>query len=442
MRYHCELAWLGGDRAAADVLVEEVDGHITAVTAGVPPPATARRLAGLTLPGLANAHSHAFHRALRSRAQGRGSFWTWREQMYALAGALDPDGLFRVARAVYAEMVLAGITCVGEFHYLHHGPDGHPYDDPTAMAAALAAAAADAEIRLTLLDACYLRGGIGAPPTGVQRRFSDGDVDAWAARVEAAAARLASPTVRMGAAVHSVRAVEPRHVAEVAAVAARHGWPLHAHVSEQPGEQAACLEAYGTTPTGLLSQQGALSTAFTAVHATHATDQDVAALGAAGATACLCPTTERDLADGIGPGARLLAAGARLAVGTDAHVLVEPFEELRALELHERLVTGERGHFTAGTLLGAATLAGHRSLGWPEAGVLAPGAPADLVTVRLDTVRTAGVGAAHALEAAVFAASAADVDHVVVHGRTVVEGGRHRRLDVAAELAGAVEAIT
>ena len=172
--YHCELAWLGGEVAEPDVAVEVAGDRIAAVASGVPAPRGAERLAGLTLPGLANAHSHAFQRALRGRThRGAGSFWTWREQMYALAERLDPDAYRRLARAVFAEMALAGITAVGEFHYLHHGPGGGRYDDPNAMGAALAAAAADAGVRLTLLDACYLHGGIGVEPGQVQRRFAD-----------------------------------------------------------------------------------------------------------------------------------------------------------------------------------------------------------------------------------------------------------------------------
>ncbi|HEY3241489.1 MAG TPA: amidohydrolase family protein, partial [Acidimicrobiia bacterium] len=187
--YHCELAWLGGEQAERDVLVL-VDGErITAVeTAVAERPAAAIRLPGLTLPGLANAHSHAFHRALRGRTHtGPGSFWTWREQMYALAASLDPDSYLQLARATFAEMALAGISAVGEFHYLHHGPGGVPYEDPNAMGAALIAAAADAGIRITLLDTCYLQGGIGAELDDTQRRFADHDALAWEARASALA---------------------------------------------------------------------------------------------------------------------------------------------------------------------------------------------------------------------------------------------------------------
>lgn len=433
--FHCELAWLGGERATPDVLIEVADDRIATVTPSVAAPAGAVRLVGLTLPGLANAHSHAFHRALRGRTQaGTGTFWTWRAQMYEVAERLDPDSYHRLARAVYGEMALAGITCVGEFHYLHHGAGGARYSDPNAMGAALMAAAADAGIRITLLDACYLHGGIGTEPDAVQRRFSDGDAEAWAERASASAA-LESPLARIGAAAHSVRAVDPESIAVVADWAAEHDVPLHAHVSEQTVENDACLAAHGLTPTHLLDKCGALSDRFTAVHATHLTGADVALLGGARCTACFCPTTERDLADGIGPAIRLVEAGAALSIGTDSHAVIDPFEELRAVELHERLLSHRRGNLATTALLHAATGEGHRSLGWPEAGALQPGALADLVSVRLDTVRTAGTDEGHALESVVFAASAADVHHVVVGGRTIVADGSHRSFDVAAELA-------
>jgi formiminoglutamate deiminase len=433
--YHCELAWLGGDRAVADVLVEIDGDRIVAVEPDVSAPPGATRLAGLTLPGLADAHSHAFHRALRARAESAaGTFWTWREDMYALAGVLQPDTYRELARAAFGEMALAGITCVGEFHYLHHDVDGTPYADPNAMAAALAEAAGESGLRITLLDTCYLHGGIGVPVDGVQRRFADDDALSWAARASASLS-LESSTVRVGAAIHSVRAVDPASIEVVTAWAAGHR-SLHAHVSEQPAENDQCRSAYGLTPTELLAERGALGGSFTAVHATHASEHDIELLGSGGCTACLCPTTERHLADGIGPARALRDAGASLAIGSDSHAVVDLFEEARAVELDERLASLVRGSHDAPSLLRAATVHGHECLGWPEAGRIEAGAIADLVTVALDSVRTAGAGPA--LETAVFAATAADVRHVVAGGRVVVDGGTHVALDVAAELSRAV----
>jgi formiminoglutamate deiminase len=440
-RYHCELAWLGGDRPAADVLVEVVDGRIASVSTEAPASPDAVRLAGLTLPGLANAHSHAFHRALRGRTHaGSGSFWTWRDQMYALAEALDPDGYHALARAVFAEMALAGVTCVGEFHYLHHGRGGVPYTDPNEMGAALIAAAAAAGVRITLLDTCYLRGGHGTALHPVQRRFADADADAWAERT-AAADSLTGDGARLGAAVHSVRALDARSIARVASVAAERRQVLHAHVSEQPAENDQCLAEHGATPVGLLARLGVLGPSFTAVHATHLTTDDIARLGRAGCCTCACPTTERDLADGVGPFAELVAAGSRLSLGSDSHAVIDLFDEARAVELDARLVTRHRGNHGAATLLAAATTDGHHSLGWSDAGRIEVGARADLVSIRLDSVRLAGTRAADAVPAVVFAATAADVHHVVADGRAIVSGGAHRTIDVARELHEAIDAL-
>jgi formiminoglutamate deiminase len=421
----CELAWLGAHEAQAGVVLELAGDRIARIEVGVAsPPAGAQRLAGLTLPGLANAHSHAFQRGLRGRTHGAtGSFWTWREQMYALAERIDPDGYLALARATFGEMALAGITLVGEFHYLHHGPGGRRFDDPNAFGSAVIQAAAEVGVRLTLLDACYLEGGLD--------RFRDGSPEAWVARVDGL---TEGPQMRVGAAIHSVRAVDPAGAAVVADWAAARERPLHAHVSEQPRENEECLARHGATPTAVLQEAGALEATFTAVHATHLTGADVALLGGAGATCCLCPTTERDLADGIGGARALVDAGARLAVGSDSQAVIDLLEEARAIELDERLATGVRGVHSAAELLRAATAGGYASLGWPEGGALAEGGLADLATVGLDTVGLAGTDAVHAVSSVVFAGTAADVRDVMVGGRWIVREGRHVTLDVASEL--------
>ncbi|MGD9485561.1 formimidoylglutamate deiminase [Streptomyces sp. TRM70308] len=438
--YWAEHAWVE-HRVEHGVVLDVADGRLRAVRRGVPAaPPGARVLRGLTLPGLANAHSHAFHRALRGTVQaGRGTFWTWRDAMYRVADRLTPDTYYALARATYAEMALAGITCVGEFHYLHHAPGGRRYADPNAMGRALIAAAADAGVRLTLLDTCYLSAGFGQPPTRAQQRFSDGSADAWAER---ASALTADATTRVGAAIHSVRAVPAEELAAVHRWAAARHAPLHVHLSEQPAENQACLAAHGRTPTELLADHGVLGPRTVAVHATHLTESDIAALGDSGTGVCMCPTTERDLADGIGPAAELERAGSPLSLGSDSHAVIDLLEEARAMELDERLRTRTRGHWTAAGLLRAATASGHTALGWPEAGRLAPGAPADFTTVALDTVRTAGPAPHRAAETAVFAAGAADVRHTVVAGRMVVRDGAHRDVpDPAAALASAVAAV-
>ncbi|MEI8240101.1 MAG: formimidoylglutamate deiminase [Actinomycetota bacterium] len=420
------------------MLVEVEADRILRVTPEQPWRPSALRLDGLTLPGFANAHSHAFHRALRARTQvGTGSFWSWRDQMYSLASVLTPDRYYELARAVYGEMVLAGITCVGEFHYLHHAPGGVPYADANAMSAALVAAAAEAGIRITLLDTCYLHGGVGVAPNDVQRRFSDLSAEKWIRRVEQARS-LESPMSRVGAAIHSVRAVDPDSIDLIARWSHSAKLPLHAHVSEQPLENQQCEDAFGCTPTELLARHGALTEQFTAVHATHLQPRDITLYGSNHCTICMCPTTERDLADGIGPARALRDAGAWLSLGSDSHAVIDMLEEARALELDERLASNVRGQHDTVSLLAASTHQGHASLGWDFAGRIEQGALADLVTVRLDTVRTAGAAADHVLNSAVFAATAADVRHVVVSGEVVVADGWHVRLDVGAGLARSI----
>lgn len=436
--YWCERAWRGPDAEPSDAvsgdivegLVVEVDGGRIAATSVAPePPSGAIGLVGLTIPGFANCHSHAFHRALRGRAQRqRGTFWTWRETMYDIAARLDPDSYLRLATAVFREMALAGITAVGEFHYLHHDRGGAAYADANAMGRAVVQAAREAGLRIALLDTCYLSAGFGEEADGVQRRFSDGSAERWASRVAALDAD-AAPDVVVGAAIHSVRAVPRDELGVVAA--ARPFAPLHVHLSEQPAENEACLARHGVTPTRLLAMEGVLAERTTAVHATHLTPDDIALLGAAGCTVDFCPTTERDLADGVGPSVALRDAGATLTLGTDSHAVIDLNEEMRAVELNERLASGRRGSWSAGELLRAATTDGHRSLGFADAGRIAPGFWADLVTIDLATPRTAGTGGG--LETAVFAASSADIVHVVASGRPIAPDpeGVGRLLDEA-----------
>ncbi|HSU73902.1 MAG TPA: formimidoylglutamate deiminase [Terrabacter sp.] len=435
--FWCESAWLTGGFVDRVRLVTQ-DGLFKDVQVDADPEPGDVRLAGVTLPGMANAHSHAFHRALRGRANGGGgNFWSWREQMYAAAEQLNPDTYFALARAVFAEMVLAGITVVGEFHYVHHRPGGHPYGDPNAMGLAVRQAATEAGIRLTLLDTCYLEGGLnGGGHVELhpgQRRFSDGTVEAWAARMSAR--RPGSDRVRLGAAIHSVRAVRREDLPKV--VEAAGDLPLHVHLSEQHGENLACQMYYGATPTQLLDEAGALGAHATAVHATHLEDHDIELLGGTGTGACFCPTTERDLADGIGPARALHDAGSPLSLGSDQHVVIDPFEELRGMEMHERLLTNERDRFSANDLLLAASFNGYRALGWSDGGHLSKGALADFVTVRADTVNTAGA----ARDQIIYACVASDVSTVVVGGDVVVSDGHHRMGDVGRMLVGAIDRL-
>jgi formiminoglutamate deiminase len=440
---------------------------ITSVRTGVPVGEApgARRLGGdVCLPGFVNAHSHAFHRALRGVSEtAAGSFWTWRELMYTAAGRLDPDSYRELASLVYVEMLLAGYTAVGEFHYVHRGPGGVAYSDPNAMGVAVSEAASAAGIRMTLLDACYLQASVsGAPLEGVQLRFGDASGEAWAERVSAMlSSSVVSELVRVGVAAHSVRATPAPAIKTVAALAAFEDLPLHVHLSEQQRENEECLKALSLTPTDLLYDCGALTSHTTAVHATHLTTLDLGRIGLASCGVCACPTTERDLGDGIGPFAELADAGAVLSIGSDSQAVIDPFEETRAIELDERLSSQRRGVWPVSGLFAAGSSGGSRALGWPTGGI-AVGAMADFVCLDLSAPRLAGghrtVGSARgpvsrsasgsavesgsasgpgarasSLSAAdeellariVFAASPADVDTVVVGGRVVVEGGEH-----------------
>lgn len=404
--YLLERAWVDG-AVHDDVHVEISEGRFVTVQPGG---RGGTRLAGLSLPGFANTHSHAFHRALRGRTQtGRGTFWTWRDQMYAVAQRLQPDTYYWLARAAYREMVAAGMTSVGEFHYVHHRSDGGRYADPNAMGHALIAAAHDAGIRLTLLDTVYLSSGFGRPPEGVQVRYDDHSATRWAARVS----RIEPGAAKVGAAIHSVRAVPPDQFTTVVAWA---GWkPVHVHLSEQVAENEACATAFGCTPTELLHDHGVLGPLTSVVHATHLTERDIGLLGASGTFAAFCPTTERDLGDGVGPSRQLHRAGSRLTLGSDSHAVIDHFEEMRAVELDERLASQTRGHWSATELLHAATINGQTSLGWEDAGTISVGQRADLVTIDTTSPRTAGTGADQ--HTAVFAAGAADVTQVLVDGR-------------------------
>ncbi len=300
------------------------------------------------LPALATAHSHAFQRALRGDTQrpgpaGTDDFWSWRTAMYRLADALTPESIHAVALVAYRELFRAGVRTVGEFHYVHHQPGGAPYAERTLLADAVIAAAKDAGLRIALLRVIYHRAGAGRPPEGAQRRFSDPRLDDALADIDDLRTRYrGDPAVRIGVAPHSVRAVPPSFLPEIAAYARAHALPLHMHVAEQPAEIRACLEETGRRPVELLADSGVLGARFVAVHATHLAPHEPALLGAAGAFVCLCPTTERDLGDGLPDVGALQAAGVRLCAGIDSHVITHPLEELRAIDLDERLRTGRR----------------------------------------------------------------------------------------------------
>lgn len=424
-----------GDRIESRVrITADADGTISSVVPGVDADPADTVLNGVVHPGAVNAHSHAFHRLLRGRTHGDGgSFWTWRDLMYREAHLLDPTRYEEVATAVYAEMVAAGWTSVSEFHYVHHRPDGTPYAEPHAMERALARAATTAGIRLTLLDTCYLTGGIGEPLSPEQTRFGDGSVEGWLGRLgdlrRTIAAEFDPARITVGAALHSIRAV-PATALSVVSADLDPAIPLHMHVSEQPAENEQCLRATGRTPVGLLQENGLLSARFSAVHATHLSLEDIELLGTAGSTVVMCPTTEADLGDGIGPAKALSDAGAVIALGTDQHAVVDPLLEARALEHGERLRSGRRGRFSPIELVRALGEGGSASTGRP-AGRIEAGLPCDLLEIDPISVRTAGSEA----DQLALSATAGDVATVIVAGQVVARGGVHAALgDVGALL--------
>ncbi|MBA2336378.1 MAG: formimidoylglutamate deiminase [Acidimicrobiia bacterium] len=441
--YHAAWAWLGGDDLVAHVTIVEEGGAIIEVTTEGPTPHDAVRLEGVVLPGLVNAHSHAFHRALRHRTHGDGGdFWRWRETMLRVAGRLDPDNLAELATAVFAGMALTGITTVAEFHYVHHDVDGDLYRDPNAMGHALVDAAHQAGIRIVLVDTCYLRGGFDAPLEGVPRRFGDGDAERWAERVDLLRRFYREdPMVRIGTAAHSVRTVPPEALQTVVGYAASNGMPFHIHLSEQTAENEAALAATGRSPTQLLHEAGGLGPGTAVVHATHLEPADVARLGHAGVNVVACPTTEADLGDGLGPFIELATAGATLAVGTDQQVSMDLFAEARGIEHHDRLRLRRRGVHSPAALAAAATVGGARAVGTMQRGI-AVGAPCDLAVVDPGAPTLAGWSPSDGIAGIVFGGSAYAVTDVVVAGRRIVEAGAHHRFDdVVARIDRAVRAV-
>lgn len=401
--WHAEQAWIG--RPAQNVLIEVEHGRIKNVVEGVPTPPNAIALKGWTMPGLANAHSHAFQRLLRGEVEsGAGDFWEWRDRMYGYT-EWNASDYFNHARLVFREMLEAGITAVGEFHYLHaHGND---------LGLALIDAARQEGIRITLIDACYLRGGLdGSPLDDRQQMFSDGDANRWARRVDEL---KDADGVRIAAAIHSVRAVDPESMRIVATYARERRMPLHIHLAEQSAEVDDCVRIEGCTPAELLEREGILGPDLTAVHAIELGEGDISLLGQNRVTVCACPTTERDLGDGVGPLRLLAEAGCALCVGSDSNAVVDVLEEARALELDQRRATNRRVLHQPEALIRAATVDGMRALGW-DAGGIAPGKLADFFTLDQPSAERRDFTAAYLI----FAFSGCDVTNVVVGGNTVV----------------------
>jgi formimidoylglutamate deiminase len=406
------------------------DGKIVEITEAAP---DAIRLKGRAmLPGMVNAHSHAFQRVIRGRTEHRSqhttdSFWTWREQMYAAANTLEPDEIYNVSRLAFLEMALTGITAVGEFHYIHHSPDGSPYSDPNLLERQVIRAARDVGVRIALLRVAYARAGYQTEPNPQQIRFIEDSPDLYLKNLEQLL-DINDDMAWIGVAPHSVRAAPLEYLKTIVAFANEHELPVHMHVAEQPAEVSACIAEYGRSPVALLETEGLLSKRFTAVHAIHVTPKAIAALARNGAFVCACPTTERNLGDGVVPVDAYFDAGVRVSLGTDSQIQIDLLEDAREIEYHLRLQKMTRNVLApmlAERLFDCATINGAASIGF-EGGRIAPGAPADFFTVDLNDLSIAGASVDDLLTNIVFSLARTAVRDVVVGGKRIVEDGNHR----------------
>ena len=395
------------------------------------------------LPGLVNSHSHAFQRVIRGRTEYRSSdttdsFWTWRELMYHAANRLDVDDIYVASRMAFLEMALSGITTVGEFHYLHHAPNGQPYDDPNLIAKEVIRAAQDVGLRIALLRVAYERAGFNQEPNPLQKRFIE-SAETYCHNLERLRSDLGDNALAWaGSAPHSVRAVSLNYLKIVNDYASRNNLPMHMHVAEQPAEVAACIEEYGRSPVALLDTEGLLSDKFTAVHAIHVTPKAIASLAKSGAFVCACPTTERNLGDGVVPADGYLENGVPICFGTDSHIQIDLLEDARELEYHLRLQRRERAVLAstnehgpsalAARLLECATINGAKSIGF-NGGSLETETPADFFTVDLNDPSIAGASEEDLLSNIVFSLSRSAIKEVVVQGKRIVEDGHHQDED-------------
>jgi formimidoylglutamate deiminase len=440
--YRPELLYSNGEFIAnGGVLVSE-DGRFLETSEKTDNPST--RIVDLPgkalLPGFVNVHSHSFQRLIRGKSESRivsgKDFWSWRGTMYHAASQLEPQDVYDVARMAFLEMVLAGTTTVGEFHYVHNAPNGQPYDDPNLLSKQVIAAARSVGIRIVLLRTAYLRSGHELPRDQGQIRF----FESTRAFLENMSTLLrdcsAKPSeVRFGVAPHSIRAVPLPDLREIVAWSRENKLPLHMHVAEQVAENAACLREYGSTPVQLLSKEKLLGPDFTAVHAIHISGDEIALLAEADATICSCPTTERNLGDGIIAADNVMAAGIRVAFGSDSQAQIDPLEDARELDYHLRLEHQERAildqigaQTLASRLFDCATIHGARALDLPGRG-LTSGSFADFFTVDLNDVSIAGHSAEDMLPIIVFALNRSAIRDVVVNGTFVLRDQKHALQD-------------
>jgi formimidoylglutamate deiminase len=442
--YQPDLMLVDGSFHPDRALEVSDDGKIVAIRAvkESAPAANISRLPGCALlPGMIDVHSHSFQRALRGKAESRRrsgpDFWSWRNTMYRCALALTPEEIYDVARMAFLEMMLAGITTVGEFHYLHRTAEGSAYNDPNLLAKQVIRAAESIGIRIVLLRCAYVRAGFGLPPDPGQARFLEPDAETFVRHSDELREEIGrgSSRVSFGLAPHSIRAVPRPYLETLAAWAHTHGMPLHMHVAEQPAEIDASIAEYGVTPFQLLDDLGLLTQDFTAIHAIHLGAGDIERMARGRITVGACPTTERNLGDGILCADKLIDSGVSIALGTDSHTQTDALENARELESNLRLLhlqravlDGRQGRPLASLLFDSATTAGARSLHL-EAGSLQPGKPADFFTVDLADASIAGSLPDELLTNIVFSMSRSAIRHVAVDGRVRIEQGRHALQD-------------
>jgi formimidoylglutamate deiminase len=438
--YRPELLFVEGSFVRNAALLVGNDGKILRTPASDTPSDTVVDLPGKALlPGFVNVHSHTFQRLIRGKAESRAvagkDFWSWRGTMYHAAASLNPQQVYDVASMAFLEMALAGTTTVGEFHYLHTAPNGQPYDDPNLLSKQVIAAAQSVGIRIVLLRCAYLRAGYQLPPDPGQKRFYETTAD-FLANTDALLHELpasASGIVRLGVAPHSIRAVPLDDLREIAAWARNKKLPLHMHMAEQVAENEACLREYGATPVALAGKAGLLGPDWTAIHAIHITRDETAMLADAGATIGSCPTTERNLGDGILAADQVMQAGINVAFGSDSQAQIDPLEDARELDYHLRLMHQQRaildqigGQSLSSRLFDCATVNGARALAVPS-GTMTVGAFADFFTVDLRDVSIAGHSADDLLPLIVFGMTA--IRDVAVNGKLIVRDGRHALQD-------------
>jgi formimidoylglutamate deiminase len=425
-----DYVYVDGRFQSGRAVVCDGEGKIVEITEDV---SDAIRLKGRALlPGMVNAHSHAFQRVIRGRTEHRSqhstdSFWTWREQMYTAANALEPEEIYAVSRLAFLEMALTGITAVGEFHYIHHSRDGSPYSDPNLLEREVIRAARDVGIRIALLRVAYARAGYQTESNPQQVRFIEDSPDVYLKNLEQLL-NVSDDMAWIGVAPHSVRAVPLDYLKPIVAFANERALPVHMHVAEQPAEVSACIAEYGRSPVALLETEGLLSKHFTAVHAIHVTPKAIAALARSGAFVFAFTNTARNLGDGVVPADAYFDGGVRIALGSDSQIQIDLLEDARELEYHLRLQKMERNVLApmlAERLFDCATINGAASIGF-EGGRIKPGAPADFFTVDLNDLSIAGSSPDDLLTNIVFSLARTAVRDVVVAGKRIVEDGKHQ----------------